>query len=122
YRAYRADGTGASPTAVQSGEEIGGLNAYGFSGSAYLGPLAYFRAYAVENFSTGHGGTKDCLATTPIASVTPADSFCQQNDGGVTIGSPTGGSQGAGTQNVATGYYVNGNLVGQAQPQGRLTL
>jgi hypothetical protein len=32
-------------------------------------------------------------------------------DGGVTVGSPTGGSEGAGTVN-ATGLYINGGLVG----------
>jgi hypothetical protein len=38
--------------------------------------------------------------------------FAVRGDGGVTIGAPTGGDQGAGTINVAGNVYVNGVAVG----------
>jgi len=34
------------------------------------------------------------------------------NNGGVTLGAPTGGTKGIGTINVSGGYYVNGSIVG----------
>jgi hypothetical protein len=103
-------GTGASPTAVQSGDELASFNSWGYIGAGTLSStaVAAVRTYASENFSTGHQGSQVCLATTPIASATLANSLCQNNTGGVTIGSPTGGDEGAGKLNVAGGYYVNG--------------
>lgn len=106
-------GTGASPTAVTSGTQLTGVNAYAYNGAALAGPIASFRTYAAENISSGHQGSKACIATTPTSSTTISDGLCQQNDAGVTIGSPTSGSQGAGTLN-ATGLYVNGTAVSAA--------
>lgn len=108
----RADGTAASPTGVQSGDQIGGFNSYAWgSNAAWNGSIASFRIYAAENISGTAWGSKACIGTTAVTTTTLTDSFCQGNDGGVTIGSPTGGDQGAGTLN-ATGLYINGTSVG----------
>lgn len=98
HTAMRADGTGAAPSAVQSGEEIGGTNGYGYNGSAYVGPIFSFRGYAAENLAVGHQGSKACISTTPIASTTLADILCVTNDGQVQI---NGGS------NIAHGELIN---------------
>lgn len=104
----RADGTAASPTQVLSGDQVGGFNAFAWgSNGAWNGTIASVRVYAAENISGTGWGSKLCLATTPSGTTTNTDSLCQQNSGGVTVGSPTGGDQGAGTIN-ATGLYVNG--------------
>lgn len=103
FTGMRADGTGASPSAVQSGEEIASFNAFPFNGSAYVGPTAAFRSYAAENIAVGHQGSKGCIATTPIASTTLADQFCVNNDGSATL----------------TGLPLTAGI---SQPQGRLTL
>ena len=107
----RYDGTFASPTAVQSGDQISGINAWAYNGSALAGPIAHLAFYAAENITSTHQGSKACLGTTPTASTTVADSLCQWAGGGVTIGSPTGGDEGAGTLNVAT-LYQNGVSLG----------
>lgn len=101
-------GTGASPTAVTSGTELVGFNAFAYNGATLAGPISSFRSYAAENIASGHQGSKACIGTTPIGSATLADSLCQQNDGGITIGTPSGGSQGAGTLNLAGSLYSNG--------------
>lgn len=81
----RADGTGASPTQVLSGEQIGGVNAYGYGSGAWQGPVVSFRSYAAENIDSTHYGSKACIATTPLASTTMADVFCVLNDGTLQI-------------------------------------
>lgn len=102
-----AAGTKASPTAVTSGTQLTGLNAYAYNGAAFVGPIVSFRTYAAENIASGHQGSKACIATTAVAGTTLTDGLCQQNDFGVTVGAPTGGSQGVGTIN-ATGVFING--------------
>ena len=93
-------GTLASPAAVTNGTQLTGINALVWNGATLVGPIVSFRTYAAENIASGHQGSKACVATTPNASTTLADSFCQQPDGGVTIGGVS--SLGAGTLNVAT--------------------
>jgi hypothetical protein len=107
-------GTNASPTAVTSGTEVASFNSWAYNGAALVGPIASFRTYAAENIASGHQGSYACIGTTPIASTTIANALCQQNDGGITVASPTGASEGSGTVNVAGGYYVNGALVSPA--------
>lgn len=84
HTAMRADGTGASPSAVQSGEEIGGTSIRGYNGSTYV-EIAKVHGYAAENLAVGHQGSKVCIATTPTASTTPADNLCINADGSVAI-------------------------------------
>lgn len=117
----RADSTAASPTGVLSGEQIGGFNAYAWgSNAAWNGSIASLRVYAAENISGTAWGSKACIGTTAVTTTTLTDSLCQGNDGGVTVGSPTGGDKGAGTINAA-GLYVNGTAIGGGSPGGATT-
>ena len=102
-------GTGASKTAVGSGVEIGTFNAWAYNGASLTTTaIAAFHMYTAEVISAGHQGSKACIATTPTASATIADGLCQNADGGIVIGSPTGGDKGAGTINASAPIYVNG--------------
>lgn len=59
-------------------------------------------AYNASGVSVGDDGSGNLIIKT--GGVQVAKVFA---DGGITIGSPTGGSKGAGTLNIATGLYVN---------------
>lgn len=100
-------GTNAARTAVTSGTELASLNSYAYNGTSLVGPIASFRTYAAENIASGHQGSQGCIATTTNATTTLANGLCQNNDRGVTLGSPTGGSKGADTLNSAGAIYVN---------------
>lgn len=107
-------GTAAAPTQVLSGTQLTGVNAYAYTGSALVGPIVSFRTYAAENIGATAWGTKACIATTPSTTAVLADSLCQQNSGGITVGAPTGGDKGAGTINAAGTIYINGTAVTSA--------
>lgn len=70
FTAMREDGTAASPTTLQSGDEIGGYNAFGYNGTAIVGPRASFRTFAAENWTTGANGTYADIAITPTGGTT----------------------------------------------------
>jgi hypothetical protein len=111
FTTARRDGTIGSPTTLQSGDEVGGYNAWGYNGSTLVGPTAAFRVYANQNWSVGANGSYADVATTPNGSATQAEVVRFENDGGVTIPSTvTGGDEGAGTVN-AGGYYLNGTNI-----------
>lgn len=111
FSGVRKDGTNASPTTLQSGDEIASLNAWGYNGTAIIGPQAAFREYAAQNWSVGANGTYLSLVTTPNGSATLAEGIRIENDGGITVPSTvTGGDKGASTINAA-GLYVNGVAV-----------
>lgn len=104
-------GTAASPTAVTNGTELTAFNSYVYNGTTLVGPIASVRQFASQNISAGNQGSQICLATTPNGSTTLANGLCQNNDRSITLGSPTGGAQGADTLNVAGGLFVNGLAV-----------
>lgn len=81
----RFDGTNASPTAIQSGEEIGGYNAWGYTGSSVVGPRAALRAYASQNWTTGAQGTKVDIATTPNGATAEIEGLLVDQDQSVKI-------------------------------------
>lgn len=102
---------------VLVGDELGQIGGYG----QYLSTTqqdvgmsdlsAYIRIIAAENFSLDNWGSEMVFGTTPIGSGTAVERMKIHADGGITIGSPTGGSQGAGTLNVENGVFVNGTPV-----------
>ncbi len=111
FTSLRYDGTAASPTALQSGDEIGGYNAWGYNGTAAVGPQASYRVYAAQNWTGSANGTYADIAVTPNNSTALTSSIRFENDGGVTVPPGViGGDKGAGTIN-ATGLYVNGTAV-----------
>jgi len=113
FSGTRADGTVASPTAVQSGDLLADINGAGQydTTTGHTGLAAALHLYAEGAFSSTSWPGEACLATVPSGSTTIADGLCQHNDGGVTVGSPTGGDKGAGSIN-AQAIYVQGVAVG----------
>ena len=115
FSAVVAGGTAASPTALTSGTELGGFNAWGHDGSAIVGPRASFRIWTNQNWTTGAQGTYTDITAT-LNGATSATQIVQfsNGSGGVLVpGSVTGGDMGAGMVN-AGGVYVNG--VGVCRP------
>jgi hypothetical protein len=73
---YKARGTRASPTAVQSGDPLGFLGAYGYGATGFSATSrASLSFYATENWTDAAHGTKAVIHTTPAGSVTPTDAL-----------------------------------------------
>jgi hypothetical protein len=125
FTSGRWDGTVGSPTAVQSGEQLGGYNSYAYNGTTFAGPFGSIRCFANQIQAVGSGGTYCEVATTPNGSTTLTSVERWNADGGVTIPSTvTGGDKGIGTLN-ASGLFVNGtavvtSLTGYVQGAGSL--
>ncbi len=112
YSCVRADNTAASPSALQSADEICSLNSWGYDGTAFSATgQAAIRTYASQNWSVGAHGTYLRLATTSNGGTTLTDRFSIENDGGMTGGGVLGVSKGSGTINISGLYYVSGNSV-----------
>lgn len=113
FSGVRADGTAASPTTLQSNNEIVSLNAFGYNGSAYVGPFGGFRCLTAQNWTPSASGTYCEVAVTANGGTTYAESVRFENDGGVTIpGIVAGGSQGPGTVNISGNLYLGGVRAG----------
>lgn len=70
----RADGTNASPTAVQSGEILANLGARPYDGSAYASAsTGSIQAIAIENFTTSAHGTYVLFNCTAITTLMTAE-------------------------------------------------
>lgn len=104
-------GTRTSPTAVTSGTQCGGVNAFAWDTAALGGPIASFRTFADQTQAVGAHGSYADIATTPDGSTTLTQVLKFENDGGMTTPSVAGGDKGAGTINAA-GLYINGVAVG----------
>jgi hypothetical protein len=109
----RAQGTAAVPAAVASGSNLGAINAAGFGVSTYA-TSAQFAFGTLETQSETARGTQITSATAAIGSTTVLTRTAVRQgllvfDGSGTVPSGgTNGDMGAGTVNVASGYYVNG--------------
>ncbi len=112
FAVARSNGTNASPTQVLNNQRIGGLDGYAHDDVSLAGPTFSYRGYATQTQTTTAHGSKACIATTPDSTTSLTDSFCQFGDGGAVIGGPTGSSKGAGTLNVASGFFLNGTNIG----------
>lgn len=78
----RADGTKAAPTAVQSGEELGTTNTWGYGTTGYgTTGAARFSFFATENYSDTAHGSKIVFSVTPNTTLTLTDSLTLNNDG-----------------------------------------
>lgn len=114
FSCARTDGTASIGTALQTNDEICALQAFGYNGSAVVGPQAAVRQYAAQNWSPGSAyGTYMRLGVTLNGTTTLRDALGIENDGGITAGSLIGTSTGFGTFN-AGGYYVSGSLVAES--------
>lgn len=111
FTAARIDGTPASPTTIQAADQLGGVNAWGYNGTALVGPVASFRTFANQNWTGSAQGTYADITTTPNGTTAAVQVIQFGADGGITVPSTvTGGDKGVGTLN-AGGLYVNGVAV-----------
>lgn len=112
FTCVRADSALATPTALLSGDQICGLDAHGYNGSAYTPGAASILLNASQNWTGTANGTSVSVYTTPNGTTAPAEVMRFENDGGVTVPSTvTGGDKGAGTINASGGLYVGGVAV-----------
>lgn len=110
YTVASYGGTAASPTALLSSTTVptASFNFFGYNGTSLVGPQAGMREYATQNWSAGSNGTQLDFAVTPNGSSTLTQAMLISQDGGVTLGSPTGADKGASTINAAGGVWSNG--------------
>jgi hypothetical protein len=77
-------------------------------GVQIIGPSSVGSSYGLSIFA----GTTSGDTALSVANHNSVNLLTIQGDGGVKVGTPTGGDEGLGTVNVSGGYYVNGVLVG----------
>lgn len=108
-----ARGTGASPTAVQSGDFLGFFGTSGANGSGTYAVAntagTFFGAAATQNWTTSNNGTDFRVYTTPNNTNAAALVLLVGQSGGMSIGSST--DPGAGIINTLTGYRINNAAV-----------
>lgn len=85
YSARRADGTIAAPTAIQSADQLGSFNFFGYTGSAFAGPAAHYAGYATETWTPTANGSKIVFATTPNTTTTLTDAVTIGQDQTLTV-------------------------------------
>lgn len=103
FTGSRSDGTLASPTTLQTNDEIAGFNSYGYNGAAVVGPQASVRQFAAAAWTTTSTPTYVDVATTPAASTTMGTVARFGSDGSLTMpATVTGGPCGAGCGNFAS--------------------
>lgn len=106
FTVARANGTGATPTAIVSGDQLGGFNSYGYrtsGGAAYSGPSSSVQSFATENWTSTANGTKIVLATTPNTSTTLTTGLTIDQDQSVAM---------AGRATIATSLAIGGATIG----------
>lgn len=84
----RAEGTGAAPTALTSGIQIGAFNAHGYyvtGGPGWSGPQASLQALTTQAWTSTNQGTKLTLSTTPNNSTTLTTAVTIDQDQSVTM-------------------------------------
>lgn len=96
------------PSVSGSNQDLGRIGSSHDSSSEMTSAIRFMGGTDTTNQSDGH----IAFDTSPSGTFpAPVERARIHNDGGMTLGSPTGGSQGAGTIN-ATGLYVNGVAAG----------
>lgn len=106
FSAARANGTLASPTAILSGDQIGGVNAYTFvtsASSGYVGPVVSYQSFATQNHQTNAMGSKAIIATVPNNSTTLTTGLTVDQDQSVAM---------AGRTTIATSLAIGGATIG----------
>ncbi len=113
YIARRARGTAASPSAVSSGDVLGGFIARGFGATDFLLNPVYesngLIIEAAENFSDSAQGTFNRLTVTPIGANISITSIYMENNGNVVVPANTQSTS------TTTGAFVVGGGIGVAK-------
>lgn len=104
--AVRADGTAASPTAVQSGEVLGSFNGWGFDGTN-AGAGGSYQLATTQIWTPSAHGANASIWTTPNGTITPVQTWIFQPSGGLTATAATGGDCGSGCGNFH-GLQIDG--------------
>lgn len=83
----RSDGTPGSPTGVQSGDVLGGVQVYGHDGTAMTaGGRGLFQFKAAETWASGFNGTRFTLELTPTGgSTTRREVMTVEQDGSMVL-------------------------------------
>ena len=85
----KANGSPASPTAVQSGNELAWFGARGYTGSGFSGTRAAMKMQASENWTGSANGADLLFANTPNGSSTSVERMRITQNGFVGIGTAT---------------------------------
>lgn len=115
-----ARGTSASPSAVQSNDQIGGVFAKGYGATGYVSgstnPAAGMVVLAAENYTDTAQGTYLQLKTTPVGTLSSVAGLTLHNNGNVYV------SSSASASNMATGASNALTVNGGAQIVGNVFL
>lgn len=103
----RSDGSASSPSIVVNGDHLGTIYGIGFNGTTNNYLAGGYMQFIVDGTPSGTAMPSDWILALAGATGAPAQVMRAYSNGGVVVGSPTGGNQGSGTLN-ATGLYVNG--------------
>lgn len=96
----RANGTGAVPSAILSGNVIGQVSIGGYGASQYFNGQATIYGLAAANWSDTSTPTQWQITTTPVGSTTELTRLKIDPDGGIYTLNATGGSKGIDTVNA----------------------
>lgn len=124
----RAEGTQAALANVAAGDIQGSLMWSAYAGGYQSTAIIRATVNASSVIVGGHRPATDLQFYTNIDNGAQTLNMTLFNDGGLVVGSPTGGSKGAGTINVASGIYLNGTAYTnphggfEAAYTGKLTL
>jgi hypothetical protein len=101
-----SNGTAASPTALTTASQVGGIDFGGYDGAAWAIGAADIAAVPSATWSNLSHPFDLYIKTTPIGSLMEATAMRIFNDGGVATGAAA--DEGPGTINAAGAYYANG--------------
>jgi hypothetical protein len=93
YTVRRARGTAASPSAVLSGDALGGLFSRGYKATAFSGNVGVIRFEAAENWTDIANGTNITFAATPIGATSRTEYMRLDSSGNLGIGTSSPASK-----------------------------
>jgi hypothetical protein len=91
FSCTRADGTGASPTAVQNADQICAFNGFGYNGASYIG-VGGVNFIASQNWSVGANGSQIQFSVIPNNSAAVITAMTINNNGSTDVFVPGIGS------------------------------
>jgi hypothetical protein len=105
----KANGTGASPTALGSGNIISDILSWGYNGASYIDTIK-IECSSTEAWSVGHNGTKCVWATTPNGSASLVTAITLGQDQSLTVVGPVVSPTGTFTTAVTSPTLTLGTI------------